>query len=157
MTPVHPPISASDLDRSSIEAFYVQNRPRCLHIACKVTGGNRAMAEDALHNAFLGIIKDWESFASLPGEDQLTRCEIIVKNKAIDLLREARRKAYSKLNDDLYYDPDKSTEVSIIVENKDNYETLLRCIAKLPKMYKTVFELRLLRALATKKLLACCA
>lgn len=138
-------ILESDSDKSSFEKFYEKHKLRCLHIACKVTGGNQAMAEDALHNAFLVIIKDWKNFSALSGGKQLSRFVIIVKNKAIDLMREAKRKDHNELDDENNDSADEASEVSIIVENNEGYKSLLGCISELPEIYKVVFELRFIQ------------
>lgn len=138
------------MNRPSLGLFYEQNKSHFLQIAYKVTGGNQAMAEDALHNAFLVIIKYWNQLAQLPSHNRVSRCAIIVKNKAIDLLREAKRKGYSELNDGLYCSD--SADVSAIIASRTGHEMLLKCISKLPEKYRTVFELRFVKGLSNNEI-----
>lgn len=141
----------TEAGRASFKAFYETHELKCLHIAYKITG-NQSMAEDALHNAFLVIIKDWENFSSLSCGIQLSRFVIIVKNKAIDLIREAKRKEHDELNDEIYDSPDENDEVGIIIENEEGYQILLRCVAKLPEIYKVAFELRFVQELGNNEI-----
>ena len=134
----------------SLGLFYEQNKSRFLQIAYKVTGGNQAMAEDALHNAFMLVIEQWILLSQLPRDKRKSRCAIIVKNKTIDLLREAKRKGYSELNDGLYCSD--SADVSAIIASRTGHEMLLKCISKLPEKYRTVFELRFVKGLSNNEI-----
>jgi len=138
----------------SLEDFYKQYGLRCLHLACKITGGDRAMAEDALHNAFMVVMKDWENFSALPCQKRFSLFIIIVKNKAIDLLREAKRKRHSELNDEVFDMHDESTEISALIEGEEGYQRLLCCIGKLSEIYQTAFELRYIQELSNSEIAA---
>lgn len=139
------------MNRPPLELFYERNKRHFLQIAYKVTGGNQAMAEDALHNAFLVIIKHWQFLAQLSSRKRRSRCAIIVKNKAIDLLREAKRKECIVLNDELYSCQDQSFEPSAITASKAGYKTLLHCMAGLPEIYRTIVELRFIKGLSNNE------
>jgi len=136
----------------SFETFYERHGLRGLHLACKVTGGNQAMAEDALHNAFIVIMKDWKNFSALPCQNQLARFTIIVKNKAIDLLRETKRKEHGELNDEIFNRHDDAEETGAIVESAENYQILLCCIRQLPEIYQTAFEMRYIQDLSNSEI-----
>ena len=135
----------------SLGLFYEQNKSRFLQIAYKVTGGNQAMAEDALHNAFMVIIEQWTLLSQLPRDKRKSRCAIIVKNKSVDLLREAKRKDYCVPNDELYSCQDQSFEPSVITASKAGFKTLLHCIAGLPGIHRAVVDLRFIKGLSNNE------
>ena len=113
----------------------------CLHVAMKITK-NQAMAEDALQNGFLSVIKHKDEIFNLPREKMKSRIVIIVKNKAIDLLR-ADNKYATKAMDEMPEDVLKDTfDISTYVENQESFERLIYFISTLPEIYKTTFELR---------------
>lgn len=134
----------------SLGAFYKQNKNCFLRIAYKVTGGNQVMAEDALHNAFIVIIEQWILLSQLPRDKRRSRCAVIVKNKGIDLLREAKRKDYCVLEDELC-GQDQFLELSAVTVSKAGFKTLLHCIAGLPGIYRTVVELRFVKGLSNNE------
>jgi DNA-directed RNA polymerase specialized sigma subunit, sigma24 homolog len=80
----------TDAERDKMTSIYEHNHLFCISIAMKVTG-NMAMAEDAVHNAFLEIIKRKEKYFALDGSVLRASLVIIVKNKSIDLLRERKK------------------------------------------------------------------
>ena len=52
-------------ERFAFEKLYEKARHTCLHVALAITK-NQAMAEDAIHNAFLYAIKNKEKIFALP-------------------------------------------------------------------------------------------
>ena len=132
----------TDDDKASFEAFYRKYSLLCLHLAQKITNGNTAMAADALHDAFVVIIREWKKFSALPCNIQRARFVIAVKHKAIDLLREAKRKACDELDEDKLNIRDDEMDATVILESEEGYRCLLRCVAKLPLKYRAIFELR---------------
>jgi len=142
----------SEEGKESFEEFYRKHELRCFHLACKVTNGDQEMAADALQNAFIAVAKDWEKFMSFSCNKQIARFVIIVKNKAIDLLREAKRKEYDEFNEEIHRIPDDSEDVMAIIESEEGYQFLLRCVEKLSPTYKTVFELKYTKYLSNKEI-----
>ena len=69
-----------------------------LMYALKITRQNQAMAADAVHNAFISIIKDKEKYFYLDIKDFHFSAVIIVKNKCIDLLK--KKKMYAGVSMD---------------------------------------------------------
>lgn len=135
----------------SLGTFYDQNKNHFLQISYKVTGGSQTMAEDALHDAFIVIIEQWLSLSQLPSAKRRSRCAIIVKNKGIDLLREAKRKDYCILEDELC-GQDQFLEPSAVAISKTRYTTLLHYIERLPGIYRTVVELRFIKGLSNSEI-----
>ncbi len=90
----------TEQERNKMTEIYEEHRHALLLYALKVTGNNQAMAEDAVHNAFLSIINNKEKYFNLGSRDFRFSAVIIVRNKCIDLLR--KEKPYADISmDDL--------------------------------------------------------
>lgn len=131
-----------DDDHNFFEQFYEGNKYRALSVALQMTS-DQTLAEDAIHNAYLKLIEDWNRFMRLSPDERLPYFLVMVKHKVIDLLREKKRvplQAYQE--DSLENNP--TDDVSLIVANNHAYEDLIACIAELPSNDKQIIELRYL-------------
>ena len=95
-------------ERNKMTELYEEHRYALLMYALKVTNNNQAMAEDAVHNAFLSIIKEKENIYIWTADFRALSV-IIVRNKCIDLLR--KEKPYADITMD---------ELEIYLESKEN-------------------------------------
>ncbi len=98
----------TEQERKKMAEIYEEHKYALLMYALKVTGYNQAMAEDAVHNAFISIIKDKEKYFYLDSRDFRFSAVIIVRNKCIDLLR--KEKPYADIPID---------ELEIFLESKE--------------------------------------
>lgn len=85
----------TEQERKKMADIYEEHKHALLLYALKVTGYNQAMAEDAVHNAFLSIIKEKEKYFHMDSRDFHFSAVIIVRNKSIDLLR--KEKPYANI------------------------------------------------------------
>jgi RNA polymerase sigma-70 factor (ECF subfamily) len=131
------PAFSSEDDRQTFEDIYLAYKDIALRAALNISN-NLHMAEDALHNGFLQIIKDWEKFMQISSDKRQSFVAIIVKNKMIDLLR--KEKKLVSLDGENEY-PDE-TDLAIIIERKEEALYIRESVAKLPEKYKTVLELK---------------
>ena len=69
---------------------------------------------------------------------QIAHFMLIIKNRAIDLMR--RDKPLSR--DERPQDLADTDEAFLQIEDEEGYQARVRCIMALPEMYKTVFVLR---------------
>lgn len=97
----------TEQERNKMTEIYEEHRHALLLYALKITR-NQAMAEDAVHNAFISIIKEKEKYINLDCRDFRLSAVIIVRNKCIDLLR--KEKPYVNINMD---------NLEIFLESKD--------------------------------------
>jgi RNA polymerase sigma-70 factor (ECF subfamily) len=81
----------TEADRSTFEEVYKLCRTSMYRAALRVSGNNHALAEDAVSEAFLKIIKDWDDFLKIPRNKWKSWIVIITKIKAIDLLRKEKK------------------------------------------------------------------
>jgi len=73
-------------DKATISKIYEEYHLSCYHAALAVTK-NPTMAEDAVHNTFLAVIRHKDEIFTLTGKKMRSKLVIIAKNKAIDILR----------------------------------------------------------------------
>lgn len=77
-------------EKKKMTEVYEEHKHALLLYALKVTGYNQAMAEDAVHNAFISIIKEKEKYLYLDSKNFRFLAVSIVRNKCIDLLRKEK-------------------------------------------------------------------
>jgi RNA polymerase sigma-70 factor (ECF subfamily) len=123
-------------EKQTFAQIYEETRHACYHVAVSITK-NAAMAEDAVHNAFLSVIENKEKIFSMPCGKRKSLIVIITKHKAIDLTRKKDNQFSSEeieIADDF--------DLCDIFESQEGYAYLINCIKTLPEKYKTVFYLR---------------
>lgn len=137
----------------TFESIYTLHKDVALRLAYRITNDLSA-AEDAVHNGFLQIIKDWDKFLQIPCDKRRSRIVIIVKNKAIDFMRKERRMMDSELEENDILDPSAKDDIIAILEHKDDLEYIISCVSKLPEIYKMVLELKYFHDLSEKEISA---
>lgn len=84
----------SEYEKNKMKEIYEEHKHALFMYALKLTK-DQALAEDAVHNAFIAIIEQKEKYFNLSRMDFRCSSVIIVRNKCIDLLR--KQKAYSNI------------------------------------------------------------
>jgi len=120
-------------EKVRFEQLYQQYRGLMYHVAHNILH-NRQDAEDAVHNAFLRIIKYFSRFQNAPAGDLAPQLAVIAKNEAISILRKKR-------DTDPLEDWDAYAETS---EDIANYHALVDSFTRLPQTYRAVMEMKLL-------------
>jgi len=136
-------------ERQKIADIYEEYQYICYRVAFKITN-NKSMAEDAVQNAFLSIIKKKDEILKLNGRDLRAKIVIIVKNKAIDLMR-------SKHNSDISYDEaDKWVKSDNFVEEQVikniEYERLKNHISELDEISRQVLQMKYVLGMSYKEI-----
>ena len=91
-------------------------------------------AEDAVHNAFLKIIKKFSKFQNTPAQDLAPQIVAIARNEAISLLR--KRKDVAPLED--------WEGFAETAEEVSDYHSLVDSFTLLPQTYRAAMEMKLL-------------
>ena len=138
-------------EKAAFTDLYETYRHSCLNVALKITG-SQELAEDALHNAFISIIRHKEKYLSLPCCKLKSSIVIIVKNKSLDLLSVEHRKMETPvagLSDVAQAD---GFDISEYVADDESYKRLLGHVSRLPEHYRVVFQLRYVHDLSNKEI-----
>ena len=128
-------------ERDKMTTIYEDNHLFCISIAMKITG-NMAMAEDAVHNAFIEIIKRKEKYFALDGSVLRASLVIIVKNKAIDLLRERKRIVDDPIDGVEGYPDTDEFPILEQLSARETYESLRTAIGSLGDIHKSVLRMK---------------
>lgn len=131
----------TDEERSKFEKLYYKYRSMMYAVALSRLR-NQHDAEDAVHEAFLSIIKHFKKVSQMPCPDLEPYIVIIVENKAIDILRLRKR-----VVDIDYID---TIEGIHIPEPGDN--GLADALSKLPARYREILLLRFNSGYKTREL-----
>lgn len=118
-------------ERSRFEQLYTAYRSLMFHVAKEILG-NEQDAEDAVHEAFLSIAKNFEKISTEERHKTKAFVVVVVRNKAIHLLRQRTRHTASE-----YYD-----EVSGILTEAIGEDGVAQCFMKLPSRYRDFLSLK---------------
>lgn len=87
-------------ERDLFEALYTTYRYLMLHVASKILQ-NHHDAEDAVHEAFLSVIKNFDKFSDVESPKTRSLIVLIVERKAIDILRKKHKENITEINEDI--------------------------------------------------------
>lgn len=128
-------------DKAKFERIYNRYRNLMFHVAYKVLG-NHHDAEDAVHQAFVAIIRHLEKIGDIDCPETRSFIVLITERKAIDLIRTSHSEKVIPLNEDL---------IGIEIPAPGDHG-LADALATLPAHYREVLLLRFDNGYSTKEL-----
>lgn len=133
----------TDEDKTKFEEIYHTYLNMMSGVAMQILR-NEFDTEDAVHQAFLAIIENIKKISRMKCPDLVCYIVIIVKNKAIDILRERK------------YIVDSDYNENMIDEMLPEFEMhgLATALTELPERYRTVLLLRYHYGFNTRELAA---
>ena len=117
-------------EKVRFEQIYLKYRGLMYRVADSILH-NR---QDAVHNAFLKIIKKFSRFQNTPAQDLAPQIVVIARHEGISLLRKRKGDAPLEEQDGL---AEPSEAVS-------DYHALVDSFTRLPRTYRAVMEMKLL-------------
>jgi len=135
-----------ETSRSQFEEFYERYRYIMLHVALSVLH-DRPLAEDAVHDAFLRIVKSTkfslDNLYGLECHKQQSFFVIVVRNAAIDLLRQRMRHAETPLPEygDVLRSEDKMPDQMVI--DHETSANLLDAVKRMNPAYRDALILHI--------------
>jgi len=142
----------TEQERKKLTEIYNDHKHAFFNVALKITK-NHQIAEDAIHNTFEQLIKkNKDEMFSLSHDDFRRRYIIIVKNKAIDLMR--RENIYSDAPIEDFGESLQSEEVPVDIQiiNKEKYSVLKECIEALDDESKIVLQMKYVLNMSYKEI-----
>lgn len=121
-------------NKSKFEQLYYEYRDRMMYVALSVLHNNED-AEDAVHNAFIGIAKNMDSIGEVDSVQTLSYVLKATKNTAINML--GKNKRYETVdieNFDVVSDDDFFASLDV----KERYDEVVNAIVNLDEKYKDV-------------------
>lgn len=117
-------------EKVRFEEIYLKYRVTMFRVAEGILHND----QDAVHNAFLRIIRKFSKFQKTPVKDLAPLVAVIARNEAISLLR--------KKKDDVSLEEwDSFAETA---ESVSDYHSLVETFARLPQTYRAALEMKLL-------------
>ena len=120
-------------EKMRFEQIYLKCRGLMYRVADSILHDHQE-AEDAVHNAFMKIIKNFSKFQNTPTKDLAPQITVIARNEAISLLR--KKPDAAQLEDWIGL-----AETS---ETVSDYHSLVDSFTRLPQTYRAVMEMKLL-------------
>ena len=132
----------TEQEKKKMSEVYEEHKHALMLYALKVTGYNQAMAEDAVHNAFISIIKEKDKYLYLDSKNFRYVSVTIVRNKCIDLLRKEKRYIYIPIEElEIYLESDdKSVEEQIMISSE--YDLIRRHMASIDEISRQLLVMK---------------
>lgn len=131
-----------DHEKHEFMALYAEYHAVMLRVAKKYFPTDQMAREDAVQNAWMKIVKNFQKTSAIECKKRGAYCVIIVKNECISILR--KNKAEISLdelplatNDDL---------------KEDSSASITQLIHEMPEKYRTVLELRFIEEWSTREI-----
>jgi len=134
-------ILETEEDRAKMSDVYETHKSAMLRYALKITNNNE-IAEDAVHDAFLSIIKHKEKYFSLSGRDLRALLVVITKNKCIDILRKQNAFVEDSIDDMEHALQAKDTPVEEQIILNEEYESIKINLDALDEISRLVLEMK---------------
>jgi RNA polymerase sigma-70 factor (ECF subfamily) len=127
-------------ERKRMSDIYEKYQMTCLFAAKSVLRDDDWLAEDAVHNTWLNLIKKKELLL-LPDNVLRPLLITIVKRRATDLYRQKTRKMSNSLDEiEDIPSPEKSVEVQIL--NSEDFNRLIECIKSMEEHHRSILQMK---------------
>ena len=135
-------------DKAKCTQLYEKYHGLLIHVAYAKLKDEH-LAEDAAHNAFLNIVRNFHLVGDIDSHKTKRLLVVVTENAAIDMLRKNKHYApvsYDELENVLSMDKDMLDSVAV--------QELVDLICELPEIYRDVLELRAYHGLSEKQIAA---
>ena len=135
-------------DKAKFEKIYTLYRKKMWYVANSVLN-DAYLAEDAVHNAFIGIAKSIKRVGEANSPKTLSYVVTASKNAAIDILRKNKGVAETDI-DELYDVSDK--ESSSFDRTFETEDFIVKTLAAMPAVYRDVLYLLIVEQMSEKEI-----
>ena len=137
-----------DDDKAKFEKIYTLYRKKMWYTANSVLSDSY-LAEDAVHNAFIGIAKNMKRIEDTDSQKTLSYVITAVKNAALDILRKGKGITETDI-DELYDVSDK--ESSSFYQDLETEDFIVKILASMPETYRDVLYLLVVEQMSEKEI-----
>jgi len=141
----------TDEERLKMAEIYEMYEPLMLKYSLSILK-DKGLAEDAVHDAFVALIKNKEKYFSVSCNDLRVPIVIITKNKCFDILKKANLKYNESLEDYGHMIDSESLHAEEQIVIKEEYETLRKYISRLDDQSRQILEMRYILELSHKEI-----
>lgn len=128
------------------------NNINLLALGLPLISNNYAMAEDAVHNAFVSVIKHKEKYLQLSFKDFRSSIIIIVKNKCLDLLKAEKNFTDFSIDEIEYQLESDDSPIDIQIITQLEFENLRMNMMKLDDISKQILEMKYIIGMSYKQI-----
>lgn len=128
--------------KGKIEYIYRKYHRYMLCVACRITG-NQHLAEDAVHETFLNLIRIIDDVRSNNEQELKSFLRILTSHHAIDLIRKMGTSQRKDREMEVMADMEVDIGVEATVIGKLGYEKMLQIITNMDEKYKTPLSLKI--------------
>lgn len=136
-------MARSKMDQTIVHKLYEENKQKLYFIAWRILK-DEMRAEDAVHNGFLKMVKNFDKYHEQSYTNLVKMSCIIVRNAAIDMIREQEKLCYfseeTGMNEDALADESEDL-LDAIIQDFD-MEILKQSLSELPSEEKELIYLR---------------
>lgn len=137
-----------DNDQIKFERIYTLYRKKMWYAANSVLN-DAYLAEDAVHNAFMGIAKNVNKITDVESQKTLSYVITASKNAAIDILRKTKNISETDI-DELYDISDKKS--SSFEKTVDTTDLIEKVLGEMPAVYRDVLYLLIVEQMTEKEI-----
>ncbi len=134
-------------DKGKFEEIYIRYKSLMLSRAYEILR-DRELSEDAVHNAFIRILKNLEKLDEADSNRTKGFVMIVLENVAKTMYVNSRKHNIIELNENISVD----TNVEIDTEEKLTAEFIAQKIAQLPDNYREIITLKYLHGFNDKEI-----
>lgn len=136
-----------DDDKIKFEKIYTLYRKKMWYVANSILS-DAYLAEDAVHNAFIGIAKNINKVVDVESSKTLSYVITASKNAALDIIRKNKGLPETDI-DELYHVSDK--ESSSFYETIETEDYIVKVLAAMPTVYRDVLYLLIVEQMSEKE------
>ncbi|MEE0884883.1 MAG: RNA polymerase sigma factor [Faecalimonas sp.] len=134
-----------------IQELYKKSASKMYHIAMSILN-NPSNAEDAVHDAFVSLVKNLGRYDKLTVSEMEALCVVITKNKCLDRIRRERRLSWDEIDDVSLSMNHKVSTMEEMAVRKEQEHMIQRIVNDLPEIYKEIIVLRYFYEFGTGKI-----
>ena len=135
MLPIYLAMLDGEEDKNKFELLYVTYRKLMFYVANRILNDER-LAEDAVHQAFLKILENFDKVGEISCHKTRSYVVIIVRNAAINMYNSRKRHPTVPIEEAVFC---AAGDLSELTENLDS---LAKAVLKLPAIYKDARKLK---------------
>ena len=137
-----------DDDKAKFEKIYTLYRKKMWYTANSVLS-DAYLAEDAVHNAFIGIAKNMKKIEAVDSSKTLSYVITAAKNAALDILRKNKGLPEADI-DELYDVSDK--ESSSFYQSIETEDFMVKALERIPSVYRDVLYFLVVEQMSEKEI-----
>ena len=126
-------------ERDEFSKIYQENHLKMYHVALS-TLKHKEDAENAVHDAFISLAENFKRYRGLDDVKITSLCNVIVRNKAIDIIRKRTNRAESSLEEEWMSPAD--VEVESVIIDLENQEEIQKMLESLDERTKLILILK---------------